>query len=144
MCANGNHSFSCVLFNHMLMPLKPLVLLCNRERRIDLDERTRPGSSMLKLWIEILHPTEGDKGKYTLEMFDGVDTHKRSLDLSGQGNEPAYGIRLMAHLKRTRQMTINIIATRGNHISKHSLLCPFSISPFEAFDDAMLEYQRLK
>lgn len=56
-----------------------------KERRIDLDERNRPGSSMLKLWIEILHPTESDKGKYTLEMFDGVDTHKRSLDLSGQG-----------------------------------------------------------
>ncbi|XP_041963044.1 myomesin-3 isoform X2 [Alosa sapidissima] len=68
-----------------------------KERRIDLDERTKPGSSMLKLWIEIFHPTESDKGKYTLEMFDGVDTHKRSLDLSGQ-----------------------------------------------AFDDAMLEYQRLK
>lgn len=40
---------------------------------------------MQKLWIEILNPTENDKGKYTLEMFDGQETHKRSLDLSGQG-----------------------------------------------------------
>ncbi|XP_012680170.2 myomesin-3 [Clupea harengus] len=68
-----------------------------KERRIDLDDRTKPGTSMLKVWIEIFHPTESDKGKYTLEMFDGVDTHKRSLDLAGQ-----------------------------------------------AFDDALLEYQRLK
>ncbi|XP_017309001.1 myomesin-3 [Ictalurus punctatus] len=55
-----------------------------KERRIDLDERTKPGSSMQKLWIEIFNPTENDKGKYTLEMFDGQETHKRSLDLSGQ------------------------------------------------------------
>lgn len=40
---------------------------------------------MQKLWIEIFNPTENDKGKYTLEMFDGQETHKRSLDLSGQG-----------------------------------------------------------
>ncbi|KAL2084759.1 hypothetical protein ACEWY4_020277 [Coilia grayii] len=68
-----------------------------KNRRIDLDERMKPGSSMLKLWIEIFHPTESDKGKYVLEMFDGKETHTRSLDLSGR-----------------------------------------------AFDDALLEYQRLK
>lgn len=40
---------------------------------------------MQKLWIEIFNPTENDKGKYNLEMFDGQETHHRSLDLSGQG-----------------------------------------------------------
>ena len=40
---------------------------------------------MQKLWVQILAPTESDKGKYTLEMSDGQETHKRSLDLSGQG-----------------------------------------------------------
>lgn len=40
---------------------------------------------MQKIWIEILNPTENNKGKYTLEMFDGQETHKRFLDLSGQG-----------------------------------------------------------
>lgn len=55
-----------------------------KERRIDQDERIKPGNSMQKLWIEIFNPTENDKGKYTLEMFDGQETHKRSLDLSGQ------------------------------------------------------------
>lgn len=68
--------------------MKSLVFpsVCNRERRIDQDERTKPGSSMQKLWIEVFNPTENDKGKYTLEMFDGQETHKRSLDLSGQGS----------------------------------------------------------
>uniref|UniRef100_A0A3Q3JBP2 Uncharacterized protein n=1 Tax=Monopterus albus TaxID=43700 RepID=A0A3Q3JBP2_MONAL len=48
------------------------------------DARTRPGSSMQRVWIEIFNPTENDKGKYTLEMYDGKETHKRYLDLSGQ------------------------------------------------------------
>ncbi|KAL4657592.1 myomesin-3 [Arapaima gigas] len=57
-----------------------------KDKRIDQQERTRPGSSIHKVWIEIFGPTENDKGKYTLEMFDGTDTHKRTLDLSGQGS----------------------------------------------------------
>lgn len=56
-----------------------------REKRIDEEARTKPGSSMQKVWIEIFNPTESDKGKYTLEMFDGKETHKRFLDLSGKG-----------------------------------------------------------
>ncbi|XP_070767678.1 myomesin-3 [Enoplosus armatus] len=55
-----------------------------KEKRIDQEARTKPGSSMQKVWIEIFNPTENDKGKYTLEMFDGKETHKRYLDLSGQ------------------------------------------------------------
>uniref|UniRef100_A0A3Q1GUW9 Myomesin 3 n=1 Tax=Acanthochromis polyacanthus TaxID=80966 RepID=A0A3Q1GUW9_9TELE len=52
--------------------------------KIDQEGRARPGSSMQDVWIEILNPTESDKGKYTLEMFDGKETHKRFLDLSQQ------------------------------------------------------------
>ncbi|MBN3297714.1 MYOM3 protein, partial [Amia calva] len=55
-----------------------------KEKRMDSGARTRSGSSSQKVWIEILNPTESDKGKYTLEMFDGRETHKRTLDLSGQ------------------------------------------------------------
>ncbi|KAM9436580.1 myomesin-3 [Clarias gariepinus] len=55
-----------------------------KEKRIDQEERTKPGSSMQKVWIDIFNPTENDKGRYTLEMFDGQETHKRTLDLSGQ------------------------------------------------------------
>ncbi|KAI4811453.1 hypothetical protein KUCAC02_014362, partial [Chaenocephalus aceratus] len=55
-----------------------------KEKRIAPDARTKPGSSVQEVWIEICNPTENDKGKYTLEMFDGKETHKRYLDLSGQ------------------------------------------------------------
>lgn len=56
-----------------------------REKSIDQETRTKTGTSMQKVWIEIFNPTENDRGKYTLEMFDGKETHKRYLDLSGQG-----------------------------------------------------------
>ncbi|XP_034730713.1 myomesin-3 isoform X2 [Etheostoma cragini] len=55
-----------------------------KEKRIDQEAKTKPGSNMQNVWIEIFNPTEKDKGKYTLEMFDGKETHKRSLDLSEQ------------------------------------------------------------
>uniref|UniRef100_A0AAY4BH32 Myomesin 3 n=1 Tax=Denticeps clupeoides TaxID=299321 RepID=A0AAY4BH32_9TELE len=76
-------------------------LVSFRERRIDQDERTKPGSTMQKLWIEIFKPTENDKGKYILEMFDGVEAHKRSLDLSGQAFEDA-----MLEYQRLKQVAI--------------------------------------
>ncbi|KAJ7985302.1 hypothetical protein DPEC_G00350670 [Dallia pectoralis] len=57
---------------------------CFKESRIDQLDRCKQGSSMQKVWMEILGPTENDKGKYTLEMFDGQEKHTRSMDLSGQ------------------------------------------------------------
>lgn len=45
----------------------------------------KTGNSAQKVWLEIQNPSENDKGKYTLMMFDGTATHERSLDLSGQG-----------------------------------------------------------
>ncbi|KAA8591786.1 hypothetical protein FQN60_017160 [Etheostoma spectabile] len=55
-----------------------------KEKKIDQEAKTKPGSNMQNVWIEIFNPTENDKGKYTLEMFDGKETHKRHLDLSEQ------------------------------------------------------------
>ncbi|XP_070691358.1 myomesin-3 [Pempheris klunzingeri] len=55
-----------------------------KEKKIDQEVRTKPGSNMQMVWIEICNPTENDKGKYTLEMFDGKETYKRYFDLSGQ------------------------------------------------------------
>ncbi|KAM3614049.1 uncharacterized protein V6R79_009065 [Siganus canaliculatus] len=72
-----------------------------REKRIDQEARTKVGSSMDKIWIEILNPTENDKGRYILEMFDGKETHKRDLDLSGQ----AFTDALLEH-QRLKQAAI--------------------------------------
>ncbi|XP_034030002.1 myomesin-3 [Thalassophryne amazonica] len=61
-----------------------------KEKKIDQETRAKPGSSMQKVWIDIFNPTENDRGKYTLEMFDGKQTHKRYLDLSGQAFADAF------------------------------------------------------
>lgn len=57
----------------------------HRDKKIEPSSRMRTGSSVQRVWLEIQNPTESDKGKYTLMMFDGTETHERSLDLSGQG-----------------------------------------------------------
>ncbi|XP_029929114.1 myomesin-3 [Myripristis murdjan] len=72
-----------------------------KERRIDQDARNKPGSSMQKVWIEIFNPTENDKGKYTVELFDGKDTHQRHLDLSGQAFSDA-----LLEYQRLKQVAI--------------------------------------
>uniref|UniRef100_A0A8C2E8P5 Myomesin 3 n=1 Tax=Cyprinus carpio TaxID=7962 RepID=A0A8C2E8P5_CYPCA len=93
---------------------------CDRDKRIDLEERSKPGSSMQKVWIEILGPTEKDKGKYTLEMFDGQETHKRSLDLSGQ----AFADALLEHqrlnncLMQTTHFIITVHLTDRARVTK--------------------------
>lgn len=56
-----------------------------REKKIDQEVRRNTESSAEMVWINIFNPTDNDKGKYTLEMFDGLETHRRHLDLSGQG-----------------------------------------------------------
>ncbi|XP_028281957.1 myomesin-3 isoform X2 [Parambassis ranga] len=72
-----------------------------KEKRVDQEARTKPGSNMRYVWLEMLNPTENDKGKYTLEMFDGKDTYKRSLDLSGQ----AFADALLEH-QRLKKLAI--------------------------------------
>uniref|UniRef100_A0A3P8X3L4 Myomesin 3 n=1 Tax=Cynoglossus semilaevis TaxID=244447 RepID=A0A3P8X3L4_CYNSE len=52
--------------------------------KIDQEVRRNAESSAEMVWINIFNPTDNDKGKYTLEMFDGLETHRRHLDLSGQ------------------------------------------------------------
>lgn len=65
-----------------------------KEKPID-QTRSRTGYSSQKVWIDLLQPTEKDRGNYTLQMFDGKDTHKRHLDLSG----PAFTNALQEHQK---------------------------------------------
>ncbi|KAJ3598192.1 hypothetical protein NHX12_001703 [Muraenolepis orangiensis] len=55
-----------------------------RERRLEQDSRARAGCSVDTVWVDVSGPVDTDGGKYTLELFDGRDTHARHLDLSGQ------------------------------------------------------------
>lgn len=36
-------------------------------------------------WMQICDPSDKEKGHYTMEISDGVKTHTRTFDLSGQG-----------------------------------------------------------
>lgn len=65
-----------------------------RDKRIEQCSRMKTGSSAQKVWLEIQNPTENDKGKYTLMMFDGTETHQRSLDLSGKGGVEIINLRV--------------------------------------------------
>ncbi|XP_067867159.1 myomesin-3 [Heterodontus francisci] len=54
------------------------------EKSLESQERRRIGSDNQQVWLQIFNPTEADKGKYTMELFDGKQTHKRVLNLSEQ------------------------------------------------------------
>lgn len=56
-----------------------------RDAKIAASERVKSGVTEEQLWLQINEPTEKDKGKYTLDLFDGQDGVKRVFDLSGQG-----------------------------------------------------------
>ena len=57
----------------------------SRERRLDQDPRARPGSSGDAVWVDLRDPAGSDKGRFSLELFDGRDRHTRHLDLTGPG-----------------------------------------------------------
>lgn len=58
-----------------------------RESRVSSSEKMRIGGSEEVAWMQICEPTEKDKGKYTFELFDGKESYKRTIDLSGQGRK---------------------------------------------------------
>uniref|UniRef100_A0A8B9GC49 Myomesin 3 n=1 Tax=Amazona collaria TaxID=241587 RepID=A0A8B9GC49_9PSIT len=66
----------------------------HKEKQLESRDRLKAGSTMNQVWLHILDPTDADKGKYTLELFDGNNSHKLSTDLSGQGK----GIKLKGRI----------------------------------------------
>ncbi|NXJ69320.1 MYOM3 protein, partial [Rostratula benghalensis] len=56
----------------------------HKEKQLESRDRLKAGSTMNQIWLHILSPTDADKGKYTLELFDGNNSRKLSTDLSGQ------------------------------------------------------------
>lgn len=78
----GTSSFSPALID--------LCVTCSfiRDAKIAASERVKSGVTGEQLWLKINEPTEKDKGKYTMDIFDGKDGVKRVFDLSGQGEWP--------------------------------------------------------
>uniref|UniRef100_A0A665VRP9 Myomesin 2a n=1 Tax=Echeneis naucrates TaxID=173247 RepID=A0A665VRP9_ECHNA len=55
-----------------------------RESKIASSEKMRIGGTAEMAWMQICDPSDKEKGHYTMEIFDGVTTHTRTFDLSGQ------------------------------------------------------------
>lgn len=62
-----------------------LLFFSFRDAKIAASERVKSGVTGEQLWLQINEPTEKDKGKYTMDIFDGKDGVKRVFDLSGKG-----------------------------------------------------------
>uniref|UniRef100_A0A8D0C4R5 Myomesin 3 n=1 Tax=Salvator merianae TaxID=96440 RepID=A0A8D0C4R5_SALMN len=56
----------------------------HNEKRLAAGDRLKMGTTLDQIWLHILDPKESDKGKYTLELFDGKEARKLSIDLSGK------------------------------------------------------------
>uniref|UniRef100_A0A3B3BVT7 Myomesin 1a (skelemin) n=1 Tax=Oryzias melastigma TaxID=30732 RepID=A0A3B3BVT7_ORYME len=59
----------------------------HRESKIAASERVKSGVTGEQLWLKINEPTEKDKGKYSMDIFDGKDGVKRVFDLTGKWDE---------------------------------------------------------
>uniref|UniRef100_A0A8C6UGI2 Myomesin 1a (skelemin) n=1 Tax=Neogobius melanostomus TaxID=47308 RepID=A0A8C6UGI2_9GOBI len=56
-----------------------------KDSKMAASERVKSGVTGEQLWLQINEPTEKDKGKYTMDIFDGKDGVKRVFELSGKG-----------------------------------------------------------
>uniref|UniRef100_A0A8C9X5W4 Myomesin 1a (skelemin) n=1 Tax=Sander lucioperca TaxID=283035 RepID=A0A8C9X5W4_SANLU len=63
-----------------------------RDAKIAASERVKSGVTGEQLWLKINEPTEKDKGKYTMDIFDGKDGVKRVFDLTGKAWEESLNL----------------------------------------------------
>uniref|UniRef100_A0A3Q3WZA1 Uncharacterized protein n=1 Tax=Mola mola TaxID=94237 RepID=A0A3Q3WZA1_MOLML len=57
------------------------------ESKIASSEKMRIGGTAEMAWMQICDPSDKEKGHYSIEISDGVTTHTRTFDLSGQYND---------------------------------------------------------
>ncbi|XP_069548422.1 myomesin 1a (skelemin) isoform X1 [Brachyistius frenatus] len=62
----------------------------HKDAKIAASERVKAGVTGEQLWLKINEPTEKDKGKYAMDIFDGKDGVKRVFDLTGRAWEEAF------------------------------------------------------
>ncbi|XP_058496198.1 myomesin-2 isoform X2 [Solea solea] len=62
----------------------------HKETKIASSEKMRIGGTAEMAWMQICDPSDKEKGHYTIEISDGVKTHTRTFDLSGQAYTDAY------------------------------------------------------
>ncbi|XP_072544220.1 myomesin 1a (skelemin) isoform X1 [Salminus brasiliensis] len=62
----------------------------HKDSKISHSDRVQCGVTGEQLWLKIKEPTDKDKGKYAIDIFDGSAGVKRVLDLSGKVWEEAF------------------------------------------------------
>ncbi|KAM8879450.1 myomesin-2 isoform 1-T1 [Spinachia spinachia] len=62
----------------------------HKESKIASSEKMRIGGTAEMAWMQICDPSDKEKGSYSIEISDGVQTHTRGFDLSGQAYTDAY------------------------------------------------------
>ncbi|CAF90565.1 unnamed protein product, partial [Tetraodon nigroviridis] len=62
----------------------------HKESKIASSEKMRIGGTAEMAWMQICDPSDKEKGHYSIEVSDGVTTHTRTFDLSGQAYTDAY------------------------------------------------------
>uniref|UniRef100_A0A3B3WLM8 Myomesin 2a n=1 Tax=Poecilia mexicana TaxID=48701 RepID=A0A3B3WLM8_9TELE len=62
----------------------------HKESKIASSEKMRIGGTAEMAWMQICDPSDKEKGHYAIEISDGVTTHTRTFDLSGQAYTDAY------------------------------------------------------
>uniref|UniRef100_A0A8D3C2U9 Myomesin 1a (skelemin) n=1 Tax=Scophthalmus maximus TaxID=52904 RepID=A0A8D3C2U9_SCOMX len=62
-----------------------------KDAKIAASERVKSGVTGEQLWLKINEPTEKDKGKYAMDVFDGKDGVKRVFELTGQDRARVVG-----------------------------------------------------
>ncbi|XP_029920384.1 myomesin-2 [Myripristis murdjan] len=62
----------------------------HRDSKIASSEKMRIGGAAEMAWMQICDPSDKEKGHYSIEISDGVQTHTRTFDLSGQAYTEAY------------------------------------------------------
>lgn len=67
------------------LAVNQLFTLRCRESKIASSEKMRIGGTAEMAWMQICDPSDKEKGHYSIEISDGVQTHTRTFDLSGQG-----------------------------------------------------------
>ncbi|XP_028987246.1 myomesin 1a (skelemin) [Betta splendens] len=61
-----------------------------KDTKIAASERVKSGVTGEQLWLKINEPTEKDKGKYAIDIFDGKAGVKRVFELTGQAWQQAF------------------------------------------------------
>ncbi|XP_068604733.1 myomesin 1a (skelemin) [Brachionichthys hirsutus] len=61
-----------------------------KDAKVAASERVKSGVTGEEIWLKINEPTEKDKGKYTMDIFDGKDGVKRVFELTGKAWEEAF------------------------------------------------------